>query len=154
MAPNRRHSTIPPVEVSSVRKQLQTRVFEARRTAKLRREAVSQAQAAYDAFLTQIAVPVARQLVSALKAEGFAWNVSTPSGMVRVAPDAGRDDFIEIDFDTSADVPKVIGRVSRGRGSRLVREEQVLADGASPDTISDQDVLDYLLAALTPWIER
>ena len=154
MAPNRRHSTIPPVEVSSVRKQLQTRVLEARRTAKLRREAVSQAQAAYDAFLTQIAVPVARQLVSALKAEGFAWNVSTPSGMVRVAPDAGRDDFIEIDFDTSAGVPKVIGRVSRGRGSRLVREEQVLADGASPDTISDQDVLDYLLAALTPWIER
>jgi len=142
------------VEVSSVRKQLQTRVLESRRVAKLRREAVSQAQGAYDAFLAQIAVPVAKQLVSALKAEGYSWNVSTPSGMVRIAADAGRDDFVEIDLDTSGDAPKVVGRSSRGRGSRLVREEQVLADGALPNLISDQDVLDYLLAALSPWLER
>lgn len=142
------------MEVSSVRKQLQTSVAESRRAAKLRREAVSQAQAAYGAFLEQIAVPVARQLVSALKSEGFAWSVSTPSGMVRLSADAGRDDFIEIDFDASGDAPRVIGRSSRGRGSRLVREEQVLADGALPNAITDQDVLDYLLAALTPWLER
>jgi hypothetical protein len=142
------------VEVSSVRKQLQTRVAESRRTAKIRREAVSQAQAAYNAFLDQIAVPVARQLISALKAEGFSWNVSTPSGMVRIAADAGREDFIEIDFDASGDAPRVVGRVSYGRGSRLMREEQALAAGALPGDITDQDVLDYLLTALTPWLER
>jgi len=99
-------------------------------------------------------VPVAKQLVSALKAEGYSWSVSTPSGMVRLSADAGRDDFIEIDFDTSGGAPKVIGRSSRGRGSRLMREEQALADGALPNVISDQDVLDYLLSALTPWLER
>ena len=142
------------MEVSSVRKQLQTRVAESRRVAKIRREAVSQAQGAYGAFLDQIAVPVARQLVSALKAEGFAWSVSTPAGMVRLSADAGRDDFIEIDFDASGDAPKVVGRMSHGRGSRLMREEQVLAAGALPGKITDQDVLDYLLTALTPWLER
>jgi phosphoglycolate phosphatase-like HAD superfamily hydrolase len=142
------------VEVSAVRKQLQTRVTESRRAAKLRRETISQAQAAYDAFLAQIAVPTAKQLVSALKAEGFAWSVSTPSGMVRLSADTGRDDYIEIDFDGSGAEPKVIGRSSRGRGSRLVREEHALADGALPDTITDQDVIDYLLTALTPWLER
>jgi hypothetical protein len=30
----------------------------------------------------------------------------------------------------------------------------VLVDGALPNVISDQDVLDYLLSALTPWLER
>ncbi|MGE0393625.1 MAG: hypothetical protein AB7I25_01035 [Vicinamibacterales bacterium] len=142
------------MEVSSVRKQLQTRITESRRTAKVRREAMSQAQAAYDAFLVQIAVPVVKQLVSALKAEGFAWSVSTPSGMVRMTADAGREDFVEIDFDASGAEPKVVGRSSRGRGSRLMREEQALAEGALPSTITDQDVLDYLLSALTPWLER
>jgi hypothetical protein len=35
-----------------------------------------------------------------------------------------------------------------------MREEQALAAGALPGDITDQDVLDYLLTALTPWLER
>lgn len=142
------------VEVSLVRKQLQTRIADARRIAKIRREATNEAQAAYGVFLERIAVPVVRHLVSALKSEGFSWSISTPSGMVRLTADAGREDFIEIDFDSSGDAPRVVGRTSRGRGSRLVRDEQALAGGASPATISEQIVLEYLLGALAPWLER
>lgn len=142
------------MEVSAVRKQLQTRIAESRRLAKLRREAVTQADAAYKAFLDQVAVPVARQVVSALKSEHFLWSVSTPSGMVRLSSDASRDDFIEIDFDASGDAPRVVGRVSCGRGSRLNREERPLVDSVSPAAITEQDVLDFLLGALTPWLER
>lgn len=142
------------MEVSAVRKQLQTKIAESRRLAKLRREAVTQADAAYKVFLNQVAVPVAKQVVSALKSEHFLWSVSTPSGMVRLSSDAGRDDFIEIDFDASGDAPRVVGRISYGRGSRLNREERPLVDSVSPDAITDQDVLDFLLGALTPWLER
>lgn len=142
------------MEVSLVRKQLQSRIAEAKRAAKTRREAISEAQAAYGPFLEHIAVPVARQVVGALRSEGFAWNVSTPSGGVRLSPETGRDDHVELTLDTAGDAPRVVGLVSRGRGSRLVREERVLADGASPVAITDEQVLAFLLDALTPWLER
>ena len=83
------------MEVAIVRKELQARIAEARRAARTRREAISEAETAYTAFLEDIAVPVARQLVSALKSEGYAWSVSTPSGAVRLSADAGRDDIVE-----------------------------------------------------------
>jgi hypothetical protein len=142
------------VEVSLVRKQLQTQIAESRRLSKLRREAITEAGSAYKVFLNVVAIPVARQLVTALKSENFAWTISTPSLMVRLSSDTGRDDFIEIDFDSSGDSPRVVGRLSRGRGSRLIREERPVVEGASPDAISDQDVLDFLLGALAPWLER
>ena len=142
------------MEVSAVRRELQSRVADARRAAKSRREAIAEANAAYKPFLETIAIPVVRQLASALKAEGYPWSVSTPSGAVRLTADMAREDVIEIGLDTTGEAPRVVGRISRGRGSRLVREERVLAGGASPVAITDQQVLAFLLDALTPWLER
>jgi len=126
----------------------------ARRRAQLHRQHVADAGRAYDTFLADVATPVMRQLAGALKAEGYAFSVFTPGGSLRLASDTARDDFVELTLDTTADVPQVLGRVRYARGSRTVDEERALKPGASPDAISDEDVLEFLLTALEPWLER
>jgi len=119
-----------------------------------RRERNAAAQRAYENFLSEIAAPVTRQLANAMKAEGYAFTVSTPGNGVRFAPDHAREDFIELDLDTSGDQPEVMARVSRQRGSRTVDAELPVKRGASPEEISEEDFLEFLLGALEPWLER
>ena len=119
-----------------------------------RRDRNAAAQRAYENFLSEIAVPVARQLANAMKAEGYAFTVSTPGQGVRLASDHGREDFIELDLDISGDRPEVMARVSRQRGSRTVDAELPIKRGAFPEEISEEDFLEFLLGALEPWLER
>jgi len=119
-----------------------------------RRDRNAAAQRAYENFLNEIAVPVARQLANAMKAEGYAFTVSTPGKGVRLASDHGREDFIELDLDTSGDQPEVMARVSRQRGSRTVDAELPIKRGAFPEEITEEDFLEFLLGALEPWLER
>jgi hypothetical protein len=119
-----------------------------------RRDRNAAAQRAYENFLAEIAVPVARQLANAMKAEGYAFTVSTPGKGVRLASDHAREDFIELDLDTSGDQPEVMARVSRQRGSRTVDAELPIKRGAFPEEISEEDLLEFLLGALEPWLER
>lgn len=126
----------------------------AKRRADERRQRAAEAQRAYDAFLQDVATPVARQVANALKVDGYPFTVFTPSGSVRLASDRGRADYIELALDTSGDAPQVIGRISRTRGSRTLEEERPVKPGADPDTITDEEVLTFLLDALEPWLER
>jgi hypothetical protein len=126
----------------------------ARERAQRRREHGAAAESAYDAFLMHVAIPLARQVANALKAEAYAFTVSTPGGGLRLALDRGRDDFVEIALDTEADPPTVIGRIRRTRGSRTVEEERPIKPGAAPDQLSEDDMLEYLAQALEPWLER
>lgn len=142
------------MEVSLVRKRLLAAVERARRAAQERRERSAEVQRAYDVFLTDVAVPVARMLANALKAEGRPFTVATPGGGLRLVSEKGRDDYIEIALDTGADPPEVIGRVSHTRGSRTLAEERAIKAGASPQAITEDDVLDFLLAGMEPWLER
>jgi len=119
-----------------------------------RRDQNAAAQRAYENFLNEIAVPVARQLANAMKAEGYAFTVSPPGKGVRLASDHGREDFIELDLDTSGDQPEVMARVSRQRGSRTVDAELPIKRGAFPEEITEEDFLEFLLGALEPWLER
>jgi hypothetical protein len=119
-----------------------------------RRQRAADAEQAYDRFLADVATPLARQVANALNAEGYAFTLSTPGRGLRLALDRGRDDFIELAFDTSADEPTVIGRTRRTRGSRTIEDERPIKQGASPDQLSEQDVLEFLVAALEPWLER
>jgi hypothetical protein len=89
-----------------------------------------------------------------LKAEGYAFTVFTPGGGLRLASDRTRDDFIELALDTSGDRPQVVGRISHARGSRTLDEERPVKPGAAPDAITEDDVLEFLLTALEPWLER
>ena len=142
------------MEVSQVRKRLKTAIDASRERASRRRERVAEAQRAYENFLTEIAVPVARQLTNAMKAEGLSFTVFTPGNGLRLAADRGRDDFIELELQTTGDKPEVIARVSQQRGSRTIDEEVPVKRGAYPEEISEDDFLDFLLLALEPWLER
>jgi hypothetical protein len=71
---------------------------------------------------------------------------------VRLASDNRRDDYIELALDPESDPPEVIGRIRQGRGSRTISEERPVKPGASPQAISDDDVLDFLLTALERWL--
>jgi hypothetical protein len=142
------------LEVSHVRRRLSAAIEQARRIAQQRRERSSEVQRSYEVFLTDVAVPVARMVANVLKAEGYTFTMATPGGGLRLISDKGRDDYVEIALDTSANPPDVIGRTSYSRGSRTIAEERPVKPGASPDAISEEEFLEFLVGALDPWLER
>jgi hypothetical protein len=142
------------LEVSHVRKRLTAAIDRLRKGSQERRERAAATERAYDTFLADVAVPIMRMLASALKADGYPFTVNTPGGSVRLASDKGRDDYIELALDASADPPEVLGVIRYARGSRTVSEERPVKPGASPQAITEDDVLEFLLKALEPWLER
>jgi hypothetical protein len=142
------------LEISEVRKRLQAAMAAAKQRAQSHRQRVADAEKTYAAFLENVATPVTRQLATALKAEGHAFTVSTPGDGLRFASDRGRDDFVEFSLDTRSNPPQVMTRISQRRGSRTIDEEKPLKPGATPDALTEEDVLDFLLHALEPWLER
>jgi hypothetical protein len=142
------------VEVSHVRRRLKSAIDAAREQSRRRREEVAEAERAYENFITEIATPVARQLANALKVEGYAFTVSTPGTGLRLASDRSRDDVIEFGLDVSPKRPEVVATIRRQRGSRTIDQEVPVKRGAFPEEISEEDVLEFLLTALEPWLER
>ena len=142
------------MEVSQVRKRLKMAIDGSRERAAKRRERVAEAQRAYEQFLTEIAIPMAKQLANAMKVEGYGFTVFTPGDGLRLAADRGRDDFIDLTLDSTGERPEVMARVSQQRGSRTLDEEMPVKRGAHPDEISEDEFLDFLLGALEPWFER
>lgn len=142
------------MEVSHVRRRLQAAMTTARDRAQRRRQLAADAETAYDSFLSTVATPLVKQIANALQAEGYAFTLSTPGRGLRLALDRGRDDFIELALETDADEPTVIGRIRRTRGSRTIEEERPVKRGASPDQVSEQDLLDFFANALEPWLGR
>jgi hypothetical protein len=142
------------LEISQVRRRVQAAIAASRERAQRRRQRAADAESAYDHFLTQVATPLARQVATVLNAEGYAFTVSTPGRGLRLALDRGRDDFIELALETSADEPVVVGRTRRTRGSRTIEEERPIKPGASPAQVNEQDLLEFFVGALEPWLER
>jgi hypothetical protein len=126
----------------------------ARERARQRREQTAEAEAAYEAFLQQLAGPLMKQVANALKAEGYLFTVFTPGDGLRLASDRSRDDFIEFALDTASSPPQIIGRISRTRGSRTLTDERPVRTGAAPGALTEEDVLAFLVDALEPWLER
>ena len=122
--------------------------------AQQRRQHNAEAEKAYALFLETVATPLTRQLANALKSEGYLFTVFTPGGGLRLALDRGRDDYVEFALDTAGDRPQVLARSSYTRGSRTVADERPIKSNASPDAISEEEFLDFLIAALEPWLER
>ena len=139
------------MEVSLVRRRLKSAIDHARQQAQQRRARVTDAERGYAAFLDNIAVPVARMVQNALKAEGLHFTLNTPSGMLRRAADKGRNDYVDILLDTSSATPQVVGRISETRGSRTIESERPIQAGTPPDALTENDVLEFLVEALSPW---
>ena len=142
------------MEVSEVRRQLKHAIDRAKTRAQQKRQRAGEAERAYAGFLEDIATPTTRMLANALKAEGYPFTVSTPSGGLRLASDRGRDDYVEFALDSSTEPATVIGRGRYTRGSRTLEDERPVKAGAPPDDVSEADVLAFLVDALEPWLER
>ena len=139
------------MEIADVRKRLLHMIERAKRQAAERRARTDQASRAFDTFLETIAVPLFRQVANSLRADGYLFNVFTPSGSVRLMSDRGAEDYIEVSLDTSDTVPHVVGHTSRSRGRRVLESERAIGE---PDALTEEDVLEFLLKELEAFVER
>jgi hypothetical protein len=87
-------------------------------------------------------------------AEGFRFTVFTPAGSVRLASEGASQDYIELALDTTGKVPQVMGRSSRGRGSRLVTSERPVKEDAEVASLTDDDVMNYLVEEIGPFVMK
>jgi hypothetical protein len=144
------------LDVAEVRRRLVQKIESARQDAAERRQAADRATADYGPFLENVATPVFRHLVMALRAEGHGFRLFTPAGSVRLASERSADDFVELALDTTRQPIEVVGRVSHGRGSRLITDERPIREGAvvAVADLTEEDVLRFLLASITPFVER
>ena len=142
------------MEISAVRRRVQAAMASAKTQEQDRKQRSSDATREYAVFLETVATPLVQQIANVLKAEGYAFTVSTPGDALQLANDRGRDDFIELALDTTLDRPQVIGRISRSRGSRRLNEERPIKPDASPSAITEDDVLEFITQAMEPWLAR
>lgn len=141
------------MEISAVRQKVLQTIERAKRAAAVRRVQTDEAACEFEIFLDRVAVPLFRQVASALKAEGHQFTVFTPGGSVRLMSDRTAEDFIEVTFDATGDRPLVMGHTSRARGSRVVKSERPVGEGPIRE-IGDEQLLRFLLEELEPFVER
>jgi hypothetical protein len=141
------------MEISAVRKRLQETIDRARRAAAERRQVTDEAAREYALFLEQVAVPVFKQVASALKASGYPFTVMTPGGSVRLTSEKSADDYIELSLDTSGDEPVVMGHSRHARGRRVRETERPIGTGPVANLTEDH-VLNFLMFELEPFVEK
>jgi hypothetical protein len=139
------------MEISLVRRRLTETIERAKRQAAERRGRGDQAARDFELFLQKVAVPLVRQIANALKADGYAFTVFTPTGSVRLMSDRAAEDFIELTLDADENPPRVMGQISRTRGSRVIDAEHPIGP---PAEITEEQLLDFLLKELEAFVER
>jgi hypothetical protein len=141
------------VEISEIKKRVRLMIDHSRRTAVERRTRVASETRVGEQVLRQLVAPVFKSVAAALKAEGYLFRVSTPVDAVRMSAEAFGDNFIELVFDTTSVQSALRGRVSRLRGSRLLVEERVVSEGPELGTLTEEEVLEFLLGELRQFVE-
>lgn len=142
------------MEISDIKRRVVKTIERARRQAVDRRTRNDEAAREYESFLNQTAIPVFKQVSNVLRAEGFTFTVFTPGGSggnVRLMSDRSAEDYIELSLDTSGEEPVVSGHTGRSRGRRVIESEQAIGP---PATLTENDVLSFVLKALEPLVER
>jgi hypothetical protein len=139
------------MEIADVRKRVNQTIERAKRQAAERRTRTDQAGRAFDTFLSSLAIPLFKQVARVLRPDGYAFNVFTPSGSVRLMSDRSAEDYIELTLDASGDAPQVLGHSSRNRGRRVVESERALGE---PSSLTEEDVLNYVLKELEALVEK
>lgn len=142
------------METSEVRRRLLETMDRARREAAARRTRAREAEDAWDRLLPNVVAPIGRQIVSALRAEGYPFTLSLPAGRLRIGSDRSAQDFIELTLDTDRDPPAVTGLVSRERGRHVLTRERSVREGTPVGELDEQDILQFLLAEIVPFVER
>jgi hypothetical protein len=142
------------MEIPEIRRRVRAAIQQAKTNAQERRARSDRAVREYDVFLEQRAVPAVQSLASALRGEGLRFTVQTPAGAVRLAADGSADDYLEVALDDTTDPPSVVGRTSRGRGRRNVSAERTLNAAVPIASLGEDDVLEFLLSEIPPFVER
>ena len=137
------------MEISLVRKRLTETIERARQHAAERRGRGDQAARDFELFLQNIAVPLIRQLANALKANGYAFTVFTPTGSVRMMSDRTAEDYIELTLDADENPPRVVAQISRTRGRRVIDAERGVG---APADLTEEQLLDFLLKELESFV--
>ncbi len=138
------------MEISDVKRRVVETIERARRLSGERRTRIDEAAREYEAFLDRIAIPVFKQVANVLRAESYPFTVFTPGGSVRLMSDRAAEDYVELELDTTGE-PVVTGRASRSRGRRVIESERPIG---SPATLTEEDVLSFVLKSLEPLVER
>ncbi len=144
----------PMPEVSEVRKRLRLAIERSKRDAAARRSQVEAAGREYERFLADVADPVFRAFLSALKGEGYPFELFTPAESLRLASERSANDYIEFVLDTSRDPAVVLGRISRTWGRRVLTAERPIREGVPIARLTEEDVLEFLLAEIGPFTAR
>ena len=143
------------MDIGELRRRVGRELDAAKREAGERRVGVDAARTSYLAFMSQVAAPLAKQLVTVLRADGHQFSSFTPPESIRVVSDRAPEDFIEIDFDATTNPPNVIGRTSLTRGGKgVLVDERPLCPGKPIDEITDDDVVMFLLPEIRRLILR
>lgn len=141
------------METAAVRNRLRLAVDRAKRAAAERRVRADEAARAFASFLDRVAVPLVRQIANVLRAEAYLFSVSTPSGSVRLTSDKNAEDYVELGLDATVDPPQVVAKISRSRGRNVITSERLVASG-NPETITEEELLEFLSKELEPFVER
>src|SRR5258705_2050569 len=139
------------MEISDVRRRVHATIEGAKKQAADRRARGDEATRPFEVCLSNIGVPMFRQVANVLRSDGYLFSVFTPSGSVRLAADRVAEDFVELLLDTTGDTPQVLGHSSRIRGRRIVESERAIGD---PAALTEEDVLAFLLKELEAFVER
>ena len=141
-------------DVAVVRRRGLAAIERARHEAAERRSRVEAAEAVGQQFIRHVATPVAKQLLTVLRVEGFFFRLSTPTAAVRLVSESRREDFIELSVDTTQDPVTILTVVNHVRGQRVSTRERPLRAEVSLDRLTEDDVLDFLIEALPVFVER
>ena len=142
------------MEISDIRRRFRTALDQARKHSEERRARADATAVAYAAFLRDIGVPVFRMFSNVAKAEGQAFSVFTPEGGVRLSSDRNAEDYLELSLDRSQDPPRIGFVVNRQRGRDIQTREGEFAAGRPLNSLTDEDVLAFLLEELGYLVER
>jgi hypothetical protein len=142
------------METSDVRRRLRGAIDEAKRRAADRRAVSDEASRLWAERLPGVVVPAFQAVLNALSGEGYKFSLSTPGETARLSPERSSAEFAEVALDTSRELPAVIVHSTRGRGSRTIESERVVAEGPEIADLTQDVVIGVLIEEIVPFIER
>jgi len=142
------------VETSDVRRRLRGAIEQAKRRAADRRAVADEASRVWAERLPEAVVPAFQAVLNALSGDGFKFSLSTPGETARLSPERASAEFVEVALDTNRELPAVIVRATRGRGSRTIESERVVAEGPEIAELTQDAVIGVLIDEIVPFIER
>ena len=141
------------LENSEIRRQVRLMIAESKRGGEERRARAESEVRVGKRLLRTVVVPMFKTVAEALKVEGYAFRISTPVDSVRISVEGSGENFIEMIFDSAHDQLALRGRVSRLRGRQVLVDERSISAGSELSFLEDEQVLEFLLAELQPFVD-